>query len=213
MRPFRNEKGIALVMILVLAAIALAIMTGLIFLITSGTQVSGVQKRYKTAIEAGLGGADITYQFIARRGEATGQNALLSALSTLNPVIYSASCTGTNIAGQSFTGLAAKLNTPSTSWSGSCNGLVASINPSLTSTYDMKFDLGTSPTYRVYAKIVDTVEGNSGGDEGLLKGGVVLSNTGEVNVLSIPYLYTIELDAENPSNPYERAKFSIIYQY
>ena len=77
----------------------------------------------------------------------------------------------------------------------------------------MKFDLGTTTTYRVYAKIVDTVEGNSGGDEGLVKGGVVLSSTGEVSVLSIPYLYTIELDAENPANPYERAKFSIIYQY
>jgi hypothetical protein len=88
-------------------------------------------------------------------------------------------------------------------------------NPSTSTTYDLRFDLGTSPypTYRVYAKIVDTVEGNSGGDEGLLKGGVVLVNTGEIAVLSIPYLYTIEVDAENRDNPSERAKLSILYQY
>ena len=36
--------------------------------------------------------------------------------------------------------------------------------------YDMRIDLGA---YRVYTKIVDTVDGNSGADEGLLKTGVV----------------------------------------
>jgi hypothetical protein len=54
--------------------------------------------------------------------------------------------------------------------------------------------------------------GNSGGDEGLLKGGVVHS-TGEINVASIPFLYTIEVDAQNQTNPAERAKLSILYQY
>ena len=62
-----NEKGIALVMILILSAIALAIMAGLIYMITAGTQISGMQKRYKTALEAGKGGTDITYQLIAAR--------------------------------------------------------------------------------------------------------------------------------------------------
>jgi len=76
-------------------------------------------------------------------------------------------------------------------------------------------DLGASPypTYRVYAKIVDTVEGNTGGEEGLLGKGVVYAGSGEISVMKIPYLYTIEVDAENATNPSERAKLSILYQY
>jgi hypothetical protein len=42
---------------------------------------------------------------------------------------------------------------------------------------------------------------------------VVDSNSGEIRVMSYPYLYTIEVDAENTANPSERAKFSILYQY
>ena len=79
----------------------------------------------------------------------------------------------------------------------------------------MRFDLGSSPypTYRVYSKIVDAVEGNSGGDEGLLAKGVVSGSTGEVTVMSRPYLYTLEIDAENASNPAERSKLTILYEF
>src|SRR4030067_1587792 len=82
----RNEKGIALVMVLVLSAIILIIMAGLIYMLTTGTQLSGMQKRYKTALEAGIGGADITYQVIALRGETSSTSSLLGELSVLNPV-------------------------------------------------------------------------------------------------------------------------------
>ena len=228
-----NEKGIALVMILVLSAIALAIMAGLIYMITTGTQVSGMQKRYKTALEAGVGGSDITYYFIGLRGEPSSTSSSLSALSTVSPALTtSGSCTGTNRDGIAFTGFAAKLNTPSTSWSSACNTDSFAITPNITCspttctngvpgsssstcTYDLRLDLGASPypTYRVYAKIVDTVEGNSGGEEGLLGKGVVYAGSGEISVMKIPYLYTIEVDAENAANPSERAKLSILYQY
>jgi hypothetical protein len=60
---------------------------------------------------------------------------------------------------------------------------------------------------------VDTVEGNSAGDEGLINNRVVDSNSGEIRVMSYPYLYTIEVDAENAANPFERAKFSVLYLY
>jgi hypothetical protein len=115
---------------------------------------------------------------------------------------------------------AAKLNftTSSTNWA-ACgsypNATAMLIDPTDPTTYDFRFDLGTAPypTYRGYAKIVDTVEGKSGGDEGLLKNGVVSSGSVEITVMSIPYLYTIEVDAENRDNPSERAKLSILYQY
>ena len=187
-----NEKGIALVMILLLAAIALTIIAALIYMVTSGSQISGMEKRYKTALEAGIGGADVTYQLIAARADPAipldGWNLALSA-----------------------TCLADKLNFSTEDWDPTCSN-TATVGPS---SYDMTFTLGTSPypTYTVYSKIVDTIEGNSGGDEGLLGKGVIASGTGEVTVVHRPYLYRIEIDSENAANPAERAKLSILYQY
>ena len=83
----------------------------------------------------------------------------------------------------------------------------------------MKFELGTNPTYTVFAKIVDTVEGNSAPDYGLGGKGVVVSGSSEVVVVSMPYLYTMEIDAQKKiatdedAENRERAKLSILYQY
>jgi hypothetical protein len=208
-----SEKGVALVVVIVLTAVALAIMTTLIYMITTGTRISGLQKRYKTSLEAGKGGADIFYQVIALRGESSGQ---LSFVTNLNSYGLSASippqagCSGPS-GGTTYPGIQAKLMASSTDWSG-CNSDLR-IDPGDSTTYDMKMDLGTSPKYTVYAKIVAASPGNSGGDEGLLNKGVVSSNSGEVTVMSIPYIYAVEIVSENAANPDERAKLSILYQY
>jgi len=218
--PLSTEKGIALVMVLVLAAISLSIMAALIYMLVGGTKTSGIQKRYKTALEAGIGGGEVAYQFVALRGQSADQQAFINILNAIVPSLNASvttpgGCTRSGLAACStyavYTGLAAKLNLPTSCWSGCDSSLT--ITPGTNTTYDMQFDIGTTTTYRVYAKIVDTVEGNSGGDEGLTKGGVVSSNTGEVTVQSRPYLYTIEIDAENPNNVDERAKVSVLYQY
>jgi hypothetical protein len=208
-----NEKGIALVMILILAAIALLVIAGLLYMITSSSQITGMQKRYKSGLEASLGGAEVAYQIIALRGISTDTTAFTTLLSSINPVITTPTgCSGTDLSGTTFTGLAAKLMTPATTWT-NCDDTV-SIDPSTNTSYDMQFDLGTSPDqYRVYAKIVDTVEGNSAPDYGLGGKGVVVSGSSEVTVVSMPYLYTMEMDAQNTLNPSERAKLSILYQY
>jgi hypothetical protein len=67
--------------------------------------------------------------------------------------------------------------------------------------------------YTVYTKIVDTVEGNSGADEGLVKTAVVNAGSGEVTVVSVPYLYTIEILSQSTTNATERSKLSVLYQY
>lgn len=173
-RPIKSEEGIALAINLILAAVMLVVMVGLIYLITSGTKVSGMQKRYRTAQEAAMGGADITTMYIGWRGAKTG-GVFVGDL-TITPTINDPTgCAGTNIAGTGFAGWAAKLNTPSSSWSAGCNSQTA-INPNDANTYDLKFTLGGSPypVYTVYTKIVNTIEGNTGGDEGLIgKGGFV----------------------------------------
>jgi hypothetical protein len=243
----RDESGIALVMVIVLSAIALAIMAGLIYMITVGTQVTGLEKRYKTAREAGFGGGELVYQILGLRGDAAITNSFISDLNTklagsfaldssLQSGCVSNCCAAAGITtGASYTGLTAKLNAATvddagnTNWGVNCN-TSESVGPS---SYDMKFDLGTDPTYHVYARIVDTVEGNSsftstGGGAGGIRGnqrvgGVTggynpggnagSSAGGEITVMSVPYVYTIEVDAERTSNPPERAKLSILYQY
>ncbi|MFA6054275.1 MAG: hypothetical protein WC769_02750 [Thermodesulfovibrionales bacterium] len=215
----RNEKGIALVMVLILAAIALLIMAALLYMITSSTQISGMQKRYKTALDAGFGGANIAYQFIAFRGDLTDTSSFQTLLSSINPVITTPSgCAGTDDSGTNYTGLSAKLMTPTFRngvriWSADCDSSM-SIIPGTTTSYDMRYELPGNPTnYTVYAKIVDTVEGNSPADKGLGGEGVVVSGGGVVTVMKMPYLYTIEMDAQAVTNPSERAKLSILYQY
>jgi hypothetical protein len=191
-----NEQGIALVMVLILALISLALMSGLVYMVTSGTQVSGVEKRYSTALGAGESGIDIAYQVFSSRGNP--YTAAQAATVGFN-ITASASC------------LTDKLNKMTNNW-GACDSSLT-ITPGAAGTYDMTFQLGANPAFSVYTKIVDTVEGNSGGDEGLIKSGVVLSNSGEVTVMHVPYLYTLEIDAENINNPTERAKLSALCQY
>lgn len=223
-----DEKGVALVLVLILAVVSLLIMAGLLYMITSSTQISGMQKKYKTALDAGFGGADIAYQFIGLRGDegltSSFQTLLSSITPSINPVITTpdgsgtGDCSGIDISGVTYHGLAAKLMTPTrnldgtSNWSADCDRTM-SIIPGTATSYDMQFELGTGPTYIVYAKIVDTVEGNSPIDQGLGGEGVVVAGTGVVTVMKMPYLYTMEMDAQDATNPSERAKLSILYQY
>ncbi len=196
-----NNKGIALVMVLILSLISLAIMSGLIYMVTSGTRVSGVEKRYSTARKAGESGIDIAYQIFSKRGNP--YSVAEAALINFNFTASGTAC------------LIDKLNNKTGNWTIGCDSSVDIITEPAPdpNTYDMTFQLGAGPVFAVYTKIVDTVEGNSGADEGLIKSGVVNSNSGEVSVMHIPYLYTVEIDAENTNNPTERAKLSALCQY
>ncbi|MBI5098166.1 MAG: hypothetical protein HZB30_02870 [Nitrospirae bacterium] len=195
----RNNKGIALVMVLIISLISLVIMSGLIYMVTTGTQVSGLEKRYKTALEAGKSSVDIAYQVFSTRGVNTFTAAEAGTISF--NITASPTC------------LADKLNKATVDWDAACDTSLT-ITPATLSTYDMTFQVvGTNLDYSVYAKIVDTVEGNSSGDEGLIKTGVVISNSGEVTVMHIPYLYTVEIASENTNNRTERTRLSALCQY
>ncbi len=187
MRRAGNEHGIAMVVVLLLMVVALAMSAGMLYMLARGGYMSGMERRYKTALEAGIGGKDVTVQLIGGRG--------VLSMPANNLVIN-----GT---------LATKLNAATATWGPGVDSSV-SISPDNVATYDARFDLGS---YRVYAKIVDTVPGNSGGDEGLLKSGVVNAGTGELVVVSMPYLYTVEILSQHATNPSERAKLSILYEY
>lgn len=188
MNTLRNEKGFALAFVLILAAIALVMTLGMLFMVGRGSYVSGQQKRYRTAVEAARGGVEATLRMIGVRGQLNG---------LYDPL-------GVNL----DNGVVTKLGSPTAGW-GTLDNSIA-IDPFTPATYDMRIDLGE---YRVYSKIVDTVPGNSGADEGLVKTAVVNTGSGEVVVMSIPYLYTIEVLSQSRTNATERSKFSVLYQY
>lgn len=183
----RNEKGVVLIFVLLLSVVALITIGGLLHMLARSGYVSGQQKRYNTALEAGRGGVEATLQVVADRGAVTVPLTNLVLGADLNT----------------------KLANPTGSWGMGVDSTSA-INPTVNTSYDILFDLGT---YRIYSKIVDTVDGNSGADTGLIKAGVVNSGSGEVTVMNVPYLYTIEELTETPGNASERAKLSVLYQY
>ena len=188
MKILRNEKGFAMVFVLVLAAISLAMTLAMLLMVSRGSFLSGQQKRFRTAVEASRGGMEAMFQMISNRGNPTTPYT--------NQVLPNAAALGTKLAG------------PIAGWGGLDTS--SPIDPTVNTSYDMRIDLGT---YRVYTKIVDTVDGNSGADEGLIKTAVVNAGSGEVTVVSVPYLYTIEVLSQSTTNPTDRSKLSILYQY
>jgi hypothetical protein len=215
----RSESGVALVIVLVLAAVSLTLITALLYLVTVGTRTSGVQKRYRTALEACVAGSDIVKQIIEVRGDNTAITTFLNGLTGLNAAQnVSSSCAGTaySPSTSTFTGPGAKIMTSSTTWNAACGSTNLITDPT---SYDFTFQLGTSPRFNVYAKIVDMREGNtlstttSGSQHMLVKNPVVSFSNGEIGTPTVPYLYTFELDCENASKSDERVKLSVLYQF
>jgi len=208
----RSEKGVVLVVVIVLSAVALLIMTTLIYMVTTGTQISAHQKNYKTALEAGIGcGGEIFYTLINTRAHGGKIAFLTNELSdyNINMLVETPSTCSGMVSLATYTGFAARLMSSSTTWE-NCDRFIT-IDPADASTYDMKTQCGTTTRYDTYAKIVATSPGNTGGDDDLVNRGVI--DTGKIAVQPMPYLYAIEVYSENSSKVGERAKLSILYQY
>lgn len=211
-----SERGAVLIVVVVLSAIALAVATSLLYMITAGTKISGMERRYRTARDASYGSVEVLGQMIFTKQTNTDP----SFLNPLNPTYPAdtSGCQGT--AGASTaTGLRAKILTDSSTWTAVCNP-VGMINPDVLNSYDFSFDIGTSPVYRVYARIVNTIRGNTmGGYAGQEVGstldthqGVVSMQT-ELPVENIPFSYLIEIDTRNLSDKNERSRLSVFYHY
>ncbi len=54
----KSERGIALITTLLLGLIALVLVGTLLYVLTTGTKISGIEKRYSVALEAAKGAAE-----------------------------------------------------------------------------------------------------------------------------------------------------------
>lgn len=223
--PICNDKGLALVMALLISVIVLSMAAGLIYMVTTGSQLSGVDKRHMIALAA-TGEQGIVAQLINRRNGSL-EAALDAAVNYAPSPIACNNVGGVTLPDLTtctdlgnYTGLEAKIKLPTACWSASCDTSLT-IDPTNSNTYDFSYDVAG---YRTYGKIVDTTLGNttSGGGSGtgsrgsrdLVVTGVVLNDPGQSGGSpTIPYLYTIELHAQSINNPTEKLKLSILYQY
>lgn len=191
-------------MVMMIAAIALSVMATLLYIIGVSSKMTGMEKRYETALEAGEGSEAVVAELI-------GSRAIVNTSAVITGIDYAFNNTGPTplSAGCSQ----AKMLFDTSDWAASgctASNMSAIVN---TTSYDFRFTLGASPqTFTVYAKITDTVEGNSAGDIGLVKEGVVTSSP-EVPVPSRPYIYSIEVSSVNDNNRNEQARVSILYEY
>ncbi|GAM07848.1 hypothetical protein OR1_00117 [Geobacter sp. OR-1] len=218
MKPIRNQKGMALVTSLMLTLISLTIVMFLMYLITSGVQLSGANKRYKTSLEASYGGVEIIAKDVMPQlfANISSPSAAISAGGFGTAFNFPATTDATANAC-----LHKKLTSPSSSW-GTCS---STTDPKTSPDMRLTLNSTTSDPYTLYSKIVDTVcsdsrpypEGKCTGSDlsGVyLDGGLgVAGGNSDVAVQPKPALYRIEVTAEHSGNSQEKSNLSILYAY
>jgi len=190
-----SERGVALVMALILGLIGMLMIASLLYMAGTGIWTSGSKKRYQTALEASHGGMNFFVKELLQRGLG---GDTLSGMGTyggiLAPVVTDANFT-------------AKLTTTGDISDGAYPA----------DTEDAALTLAfaaPTPNIIVNTAILSTSRGNSGTSSNVLVGGGVVSNSsGTVIPQHIPYLFQVEIQGQGAGFSRERAKLSTIYAY
>ena len=206
MKSIRNENGIALVTALMFTLICLGMVAALMQMLLLETKLSASQKAYRNSLEASYGGTElVTREFIPRlfTNYSTGVGPLLTVygdegLGDIGLVVNGS--------------LSQKLHTATDDWDGLSRTLDAKDTP------DLEFNLrgsGSGSNFKVYAKIVDTVPGNSDttGVDYLDSGAGVAGAGAGISPKHNPVLYSLEVRGERETNAKEKALLSVLYAY
>lgn len=205
MKFLRNNNGIALVTSLMFTLITLGIVMALLLMITRGTTVSGMNKKYKTALEASYGGTEIftkdMFPFILRN---------YSSASLITDVRNTFGGTGVTNVLATQNCLQSKLTKSTVDWPAGCSN-----SPSPKQSPDISFSLTavSGNPFIVYSKIVDTVKGNSDIGGLQLEGAGVAETSSVLTPQSFPYIYRLEVQGERQNNPTAQANIEVLYAY
>lgn len=217
----KNERGIALITALMFTLLSLGIIMLLLYMITQGTKMSGAQKRYKTAVEASYGAADLVAKDIIPQmfntySTATTLPNIVNAFSgSLTMTLPAANCTQQ------------KRMFPTSQWDTTvCGPTTKTLEPTISPDMTFKLPSLTGETgYIVFTKITDT---RCGGDaalgqkctnsvekvfEGLDVGLATSATSPTITPQHLPAYYRIELQAERVNNPREKGQLSVLYAY
>jgi|ERR1039457_1861330 hypothetical protein len=205
MRVYSNNKGFALITSLMLTLISLTIVMALLYMITQGTQQSGQNKKYRTALEASYGGAELFTKdilpFVLKNYSSTTfmtDIASNSNFGAVNIVVGNQKC------------LQVKLKNATSGW-GTCNNTAdPAVSPDLT--FTMPASTNGIP-FTVYSKIVDTVNGNTDISGLQLEGAGVAESQAVLSPPHFPYVYRVEIQGQRQSSSTAKANIEVLYAY
>ena len=205
MKTIRNQKGIALVTTLMLTLISLAVILALLYMVTRGTQASGMNKKYRTALEASYGGAEVVAKAIipfVLQNYSTP--SLLSNLEGVNGF----GAIGLKVEDESC--LQRKIMYPTASWAADCDAVAS---PSKLPDMTMQLPAQEGSHFMIYAKIMDTQEGNSDMGGIALEGAGVSEGSNVIVPQHQPFLYKIEVQGQLKDDESVSSDLEVIYAY
>jgi hypothetical protein len=183
------------------------------------TKMAGAERSYRNSLDAAYGGTDLIAKDILPRLAMSNYstNKVASAFGGLAGAISLNINNSNPVTNQ----LQIKLTQNTANWPSQMQGQTASqkLDPKYLPDFQFQLKGNTNdPTnFKVYAKVVDTVTGNSdrSGNELLNSGAGVtgISTGGNVSPKHNPNLYTIEIQGEKATNPKEKARLSVLYAY
>ncbi|HQB39162.1 MAG TPA: hypothetical protein PL053_07780 [Deltaproteobacteria bacterium] len=203
MKFLKNENGVALVTALMLTLISLGIVMSLMLMVTRSTVVSGMNKRYKTSVEAAYGGTEILTKdimpMIFRNYSASNLATMVQTdFSVISPQLGDQTC------------LQAKLTKATANWPSNC-----SKQPNPKQSPDVSFQLTAvaGNPFMVYSKIVDTSLGNSDQSGLQLEGAGVAESSTVITPQHFPYIYRLEIQGERQNISSGQANIEVLYAY
>jgi hypothetical protein len=215
----RDKRGVALVLVLMIVVISAGLLAAVMYYALTGTETSGLQRKYQTSKEASLGAIDIfTKELMPRviyEQGAASLSTIAAGLTAAPGIVNSITASATNDAC-----LQRKLSSPTASWVG-CgpNATTTKVgegsdNPDIT--FNLLSIAGGRP-FEVNLKIIDTVDGNSSTSPVNLGGsaGVVPAMQATKQITHHPFLYTMVTEGkiQGSGNTAERANFEVLYAY
>jgi len=221
MHCLANNKGIALVTSLMLTLISLTICMAVLYMITQNISSTGAMKRYKTAQEASYGGTDIFMkELVPNILENFANNfseyhdsftEYKTALETtlFNAVSLQVRPNDPDDATRRAC-MTDKLTKATSGWNSACN---SSLNPKTGPDMTMTLSATGGQPFTIYAKIVDTVFGNSDMSGLQLEGAGVAESLTVIAPQHIPFVYRLEIQSERSVNAREQANMSLLYAY
>jgi hypothetical protein len=207
MKYLTDNRGVALVVAMLMVFVSLAIIVGVLMMITQGVKVSSLTRQYETARAASYGAAEFSALEIMRREIDDAAGGLSTGTAWNRSGTYGGLVTHVT-SEQCFN---AKLTTSTIQWPVGCNNtLITNLDTSHDYTVTLAGAQSKAP-FTVFVKLVDTRQGNTSLST------VAIEPDGGNPALSeqqhVPFIYRIEFLSQRTNNPDERAVLSSVFTW
>ena len=200
----RMDRGVALISALIVVSVAAGIFAAIMYYAMTGSEISGLQRKYQSSKEASLGAIDVLTKDILPRvisGEELSAAVTGMTVHDILPTIQADAARNACFR--------SKLTSITSAWAGgTCDsGSDATVNSDII--FNLKSTSTSTRPFVVSMKIIDTVSGNSD------TSGIVLEVDEKelAKMQHFPFLYTIAADARPQNSTTERANIEVLYAY